>query len=338
MNVTARPSVSRSRSRSRLRPLLAGAPCLLACAVFLTVFQTSRARLPDPMATHFVGSGHADGFTSPGTFQLQGLGLLLGLAVLFVVLGYVTDTPRPLVVIAWATVGLLSFVLAQVVLGNAGAESARQVRLTPWQLLAALGVAAVTGGIGLLVTRGWNRAEPGAVAGEGTGRPPGLALRPGETAFWTHTQVSRGFGIAGPSVLALGATLIPLTGAAPGAVLLIAGLLFCLFAGIRTTADRHGLTVTMLWLPWPRLRIPLDRIVEATAQDVDALRDMGGWGYRVRRGRSGIVLRSGEALVVRLSNGREFVVTTDDAARAAALLNGLVERGRGHAAPTDRRG
>ncbi|MFF4735932.1 hypothetical protein ACFY2W_08575 [Streptomyces sp. NPDC001262] len=336
MNVTAKPSGS--RGRSRLRPLLAGAPWLLACAVFLTVFQTSRTRLPDPIATHFVGSGRADGFTSPGTFQLQGLGLLLGLAVLFVALGYVTGTPRPLVVIAWATVGLLSFVLVQVVLGNAGAESARQVRLAPWQLLAALGVAAVAGGVGLLVTRGWYRAEPGAGVRKGAGHPPGLALRPGETAFWTHTQVSRGFGIAGLVVLALGATLIPLTGAAPGIVLLVAGLTLALFSGMRTTVDRHGLTVAMLWLPWPRLRIPLEHIAEATAQDVDALRDMGGWGYRVRRGRSGIVLRSGEALVVRRAHGSEFVVTTDDAARAAALLNGLVERGRGHAAPTDRRG
>lgn len=332
MNVTARPK------RNRLRLLLVGVPHLLACAVFLTVFLTSSAHLPDPMATHFVGSGRADGFTSPGTFQFQGLGLLLGLAALFVVLGYVTDTPRPLVVIAWATAGLLSFVLAQVVLGNAGAESARQVRLAPWQLLAALGVAAATGGIGLLVTRGWNRAEPGAGVRKGAGRPPGLALRPGETAFWTHSQGSRGFGIAGLAVLALGATLIPLTGAVPGIVLLITGLVLCLFSGMRTTVDRHGLTVAMLWLPWPRLRIPLDRIVEATARDIDALRDMGGWGYRVRPGRSGIVLRSGEALVVRLTNGREFVATTDDAARAAALLNGLVERGRGHAAPTDRRG
>ncbi|MGW4054838.1 hypothetical protein ACWENA_28850 [Streptomyces sp. NPDC004779] len=39
-----------------------------------------------------------------------------------------------------------------------------------------------------------------------------------------------------------------------------------------------------------------------------------------------MILRSGEALVVRRGNGREFAVTVPDARTAAALLNTLVER------------
>ncbi|WP_255219942.1 hypothetical protein [Streptomyces sp. PVA_94-07] len=43
--------------------------------------------------------------------------------------------------------------------------------------------------------------------------------------------------------------------------------------------------------------------------------------------RSGLVNRSGEALVVRKTgDGREFAVTVDDAGTAAALLNTLAER------------
>lgn len=331
MNVTARPT-----SGGRLRPLLVGVPCLLSCAVFLTVFLVSRPRLPDPIATHFGGSGHADGFMSQGALVPTGLVLLLGPGALFVALAYLVDATRPLVLTAYATAGPLCYVLVRIVMDNAAAETARQVRLSLWEIPAALGVAAVTGGIGLLVTRGWTRAVP--EVRKSRENRSGLLLRPGETAFWTRSQGSRGLGIAGLTLLVAGVTIIPLTGIGPGIVLLGTGLLFALFSGMRTTVDRHGLTVAQLWLPWPRLRIPLERIVEADARRIDALRDMGGWGYRVTRGRSGVVLRSGEALVVRLAHGSEFVVTTDDAATAAALLNGLVERGRGHAAPTDRRG
>lgn len=38
------------------------------------------------------------------------------------------------------------------------------------------------------------------------------------------------------------------------------------------------------------------------------------------------MLRSGEALVVRRAGGREFAVTVDDSATAAALLNTLAHR------------
>ncbi|MCC2276699.1 DUF1648 domain-containing protein [Streptomyces sp. ET3-23] len=331
MNVTARPTRG-----SRLRPLLVGIPYLLSSAVFLTVFLVSRPRLPDPIATHFGGSGHADGFTSQGALLPMGLAMLLLPGVLFVVLAYVIDAVRPLVLTAYAAVGPLCYANVRVVMDNAGAETARDVRLTLWEVPAALALAAVTGGVGLLVTRGWQQPAPEARIGPKN--RPGLLLHPGETAFWTHAQRSRGLGIAGLTLLVAGATIIPLTGFGPGVVLLGTGLLFGLFSGVRSTVDRHGLTVTMLWLPWPRLRIPLKRIVEANARDINAFRDMGGWGYRINKGRSGVVLRSGEALVVQLANGKEFVVTTDDAATAAALLNGLVERGSGHAAPTDRRG
>ncbi|MFL1430121.1 MULTISPECIES: hypothetical protein [unclassified Nocardiopsis] len=50
---------------------------------------------------------------------------------------------------------------------------------------------------------------------------------------------------------------------------------------------------------------------------------------RLRRGgRVGLVLRRGEALMVERSGGRSFVVTVDDAATAAALLNTMAERAR----------
>ncbi|MFE4663528.1 hypothetical protein ACFRI7_01700 [Streptomyces sp. NPDC056716] len=41
------------------------------------------------------------------------------------------------------------------------------------------------------------------------------------------------------------------------------------------------------------------------------------------------MLRSGEALSVRTTGGREYVITVDDATTAAAPLNALVERRTG---------
>ncbi len=97
-------------------------------------------------------------------------------------------------------------------------------------------------------------------------------------------------------------------------------------ARVRVTVDRRGLTVRPALVPRPRVRVPLDEIAGATARDVDPVSEFGGWGYRVRPRRTGVVLRSGEALVVRRDNGHEFAVTVSDAHTAAALLNTLVER------------
>jgi hypothetical protein len=42
--------------------------------------------------------------------------------------------------------------------------------------------------------------------------------------------------------------------------------------------------------------------------------------------RTGIVLRAGEAIEVKRTDGKTLVVTVDDALQGAALLNGLVAR------------
>ena len=64
-------------------------------------------------------------------------------------------------------------------------------------------------------------------------------------------------------------------------------------------------------------------------ESVDPFADFGGWGYRVRPGsRTGFVVRKGEALEVERGDGTAWVVTVDDAAEGAALLNTLADRDR----------
>jgi hypothetical protein len=45
-------------------------------------------------------------------------------------------------------------------------------------------------------------------------------------------------------------------------------------------------------------------------------------------GTVGVVVRGGESIAVERSGGRRFVITVDDAATGAALLNTVAERAR----------
>ncbi|WP_338932321.1 hypothetical protein WEB32_26080 [Streptomyces netropsis] len=326
LNAPVRPAAIRRR------PFVVASPYLLGAAAFLTVFLGCRDRLPDPVATHFTGAGRADGFTALGVFPYAALGLLLVPAALFAWFAWAEDgrrvNGRALVAVAYGVAGFGGFLLTDLVVANARAASAEQARLGPWQLAAALVAAAVAAALGLLLA---GRSAP-TVSGSPAdpGSAPRLPLREGESVTWTRTVGSRALFACGPALLALGVLVALVADWGSALTLLVPGALLPVMSGARITVDRHGLTATAPWLPRPRLRVPLARIEEATARDISALKDMGGWGYRVHPGRSGLVLRSGEAIVARLTTGSEFVITVDDAATAAALLNALVARDRAH--------
>ncbi|MCA6094007.1 DUF1648 domain-containing protein [Streptomyces sp. SCA3-4] len=310
--------------------LLVVLPYLLGCAAFLTVFLARHDRLPDPMATHFSGAGRADGYTALGSFPYVALALLLVPAVLFAALAYGMrgGRTRALVAFGYALAGLLGYLLCALVLGNARAGAdGTGARMGMGELGVALAVAAAAGGLGwLLAGRDATPArEPAPVVA------PRLELRDGEAVTWTRSITSRPLRRIGLALVLPGAAVGLLAGWGAGAGPVVGGLLVCAFSAARITVDRHGLTATLPWLPRPRLRIPLDRIASATSRPIDPLPDLGGWGYRVVPGRSGLVLRSGEAVVARLITGSEFVVTVDDAATAAALLDALAARAGGRA-------
>lgn len=73
--------------------------------------------------------------------------------------------------------------------------------------------------------------------------------------------------------------------------------------------------------------IRMAEIVGASVGDVSALKDFGGWGYRLSvTGVEGWIARSGEALVVHRWDKPDFVFTVDDADEAASVLNSLVSK------------
>lgn len=318
--MTTAPHTAALRVPFRLRAL-AALPFALAAVTYVALLAVWSDRLPDPLATHFSYGGEADGFTGRAAFTAVGAALLLTLGA-----GWTVLVRRGALWGAWLTAGLTGTLLVLVVHDNLDAADPADV-VSP---LSHLAVAAAAGAVLALAGHALSRLVP-PEEHEGAGPAvhpdaPRLDLGAGELAGWSRATASAPLTALGLLFLAGGAVAVLL---GPWPLLLIAlavavpGLAL---ARIRVSVDRRGLTVRSTLTPRPRVYVPLDDITAADVRPVDALREFGGWGYRVRAHRSGVVLRSGEALVVRRGNGREFAVTVPDARTAAALLNTLVER------------
>ncbi|TDC23973.1 DUF1648 domain-containing protein [Streptomyces sp. 8K308] len=302
-------------------------PFGIATAGYLGIFLARYDRLPDRLATHFGGGGEADGFMDRAVALWGGTGILLGLALLFTLLALAPDRGdgagrRLTLAIGAGTAATIGYPLIWTVLANTDAAAPADVRLPLWHvpLLFAAGVA--VGALAWwLVGAGQGRApEPAA---------PALSLAEGESAAWSRAISSRWALLAAALVGVSGVVAGVFGPWSLGLPALLLGLGCAAFASLRVTVDRRGLVVVSTLLPRPRLGVSLGRIADARSVQVSALGDFGGWGYRMRPGRRGLVLRSGEALAVRTKAGREYVVTVDDSATAAALLNGLIERRNG---------
>ncbi|KNB50389.1 hypothetical protein [Streptomyces caatingaensis] len=312
----------------RRRALVVLLTHLLAAEAGLAAFLHLRDRLPTRLAIHFDGE-RADGFCDRTAFLVVALALPAALAAVFAALSALRRVPpahrRGLAAIGSSLSGLFGYFLVATLCANADVTDAAAVRMPAWHVAAGLGAAAVTGGTGWLLGGG---DAPPAHPGGPAGPVVRLPLADGESAVWTHVIGSRALPFTALGTLALAVPLGFLAGPLTAVVLIVIGLPLAALSRLRVTVDRRGLTLASTALPRPRLTIPTERILDASRRDIGAWRDFGGWGYRAVPGASGLVLRSGEALSVRLTTGGEFVVTVDDAATAAALLNTLAARAR----------
>ncbi|MGW9173436.1 DUF1648 domain-containing protein [Streptomyces decoyicus] len=284
-------------------------------------------RLPDPLATHF-GGNRADGFSSAQDYLAGCLAVLLAFGVgsgLLVRLRVHAPEVSWLIATSYATAAVLGCSMCLTLLANVDVTDASAVREPQWQTLVSLGVALPAGALGRLLA-GAAPPPPRRARGE----TPRLDLPAGTTAGWSRT-------ISSPPLVALGVVLLGagllvgiLAGWLNSAGLLLGGAAVLPLASVRVTVDRHGLSLSPTFLPYRCRfrRIPLDRVAEAGSRRIACFAEFGGWGYRIRASGSGLVLRSGEGIVVRLTNDKEFVVTVDDAATAVALLNTYTDRAR----------
>ncbi|WP_326699761.1 DUF1648 domain-containing protein [Streptomyces sp. NBC_01754] len=317
------------------RAILAALPFLLALILALVLAATLGDRLPARMATHFSVNGEADGYTSRTTFLvITALVPLLSGACWSFMVGrgrFHGGAYDGFTSAGYATAAFFGYMTTATLLTNVDAAGGEPgASFTMWHLAGAFGAAAVAAGLGFCVARLLPAPPDTSQTAGGARSGARIPLADGEVAGWARGMTSWWLPASALVTALAGAVLAFAAGPGAGLPLVVLGLIILPFSRPNVTVDRRGLTVSGL-LPWPRVHVPLERIDTAASEDVNAMADYGGWGYRVLPARSGVITRSGEAIVARLENGRDFAVTVDDSATAAALLNTLVDRRRGRA-------
>ena len=303
---------------------------LLILAAAGVIAWSWRAELPDPVASHWGSHGTVNGFSSLGGLlaTLLGIGgaLVLGFGAMTGFLGQSAANRRIGAAAAiWAALWIATLLLGtlSVQRGLTDARDAGDVGNVLGIALAASLVPAIL--VGVFVPGDPHRPTERPVAADA----PRVRLLGAERAVWLGRASSPiGFIIGVPVAVAI--VVIAVT---TGLWWLLAevGVIVLLFIGLSSfvvRVDDQGLSIRST-VGWPRTRVPLDEVVRADVATVSPVRDFGGWGWRTGRdGRVGIVLRKGEALLVQRTGDRSIVVTVDDAASAAGLLNALSDRQR----------
>lgn len=291
-------------------PLLVSAViAVLAIAPWLLWWSS----LPNEVATHWNLSGDANG-------HMSRLGALLVLGGVSVVLSLgAALQPRavssPVLAFVGCVIASASF---------ATAWSNRDV--TSWSQ-AHLAIGWVVGGLVLGLGAAWMYTRSGVSSPPlpvAASRPT-LALSESERIAWIGSTSSRlfqglAFGLAVFGAIAL--FTLPSPG---GVITLLAALLVADVASTNVLLTRDGVRVSGAF-SWPRVKIDIERISGADAIDVHPMQ-WGGWGYRgslTFMRRAAWITHAGRGLHLVLRDGKQFVVTIDDADEAAAVVNGLL--------------
>ncbi|MEI3847301.1 MULTISPECIES: DUF1648 domain-containing protein [unclassified Microbacterium] len=327
-------------SRPALRRFMLVAVWLPVALVALGVAVQLLLLLPQAPATiavHWSASGEADRFAPAWTQPIATVVFGLGVPVLIALTslpglrrGDHGPTYRLMGATAAAVSAMVSVALTWTLAMQAGLDSAADAPAV-WPALVTSLVAASVAGVAA-----WFVQPRGESAGAVTPPAIPLALSAHEQALWMRTtSIARGAAIAifaGVLVIALSAAVAGVTGAEPLLVWFLVGVAVLLLAIAATTlafhvrVDDSGMHVESV-LGIPRYHVPLGDIESAARVDVNPMGEFGGWGLRLSTGgRFGVVLRAGEAIEVLRRSGTRFVVTVDDAATGAALLEALVSR------------
>lgn len=323
--MTATPIPRRPTMRIAIAAIVLPLIWAILAAVVVALW---RSDLPDPIATHWGARSMPDGFGSAD----QPLWMLLVVALIVIVAGIAITVTAPSSPIARSFVGLtsgLSAFLAVLIVGltvvQRGVADAAQVAFPGWVVPVAGVIGVGAGFLAAAVIPPWM----GTLASPASESAEALPIGPNERVVWSSAVTS-----PLPIVLIAGLAVVA---TAVGAVLLgmwwmltITAVLLVAMATmltVRVTVDCNGLRVRGV-LGWPRTRIAAADIATVGTTRVRALRDFGGFGYRMAvtgplRGARGIVLRSGEALVVTTREGRTEVVVVDDAQSGAAVLEAV---------------
>ncbi|MEV7569647.1 hypothetical protein [Streptomyces tanashiensis] len=155
-------------------------------------------------------------------------------------------------------------------------------------------------------------------------------------AVWTGRATNRFQWVAagaGAAFMALGITLAVESPWTSGIAALLMAVIGCVAAGllvlfgtlafvhVAVKVDDHAMEVRCGHMGVPRRRILLTQVVAADFAPSVTPRQWGGWGYRWRPEKgTAVIVRRGEALVLRLGDGLTFTVTVDDAESAVRVI------------------
>ena len=295
--------------------------CVLPAALVAAMIAVPAAlwaRLPGQVADHWTAAGTANG-TAPrltaflvlGLVAIPGVGLVIGgwaatrrgappraRAAGTKGLNWAAMIPLGLFIMAVSASAVIMMAVAN--LGGGGLRSA------------SVGPASLVGTLG----------GPGAVDHD-TPRSS-LGLRAGERAAWSGRARARWVWPAGLLLVAAGVLVAVMAARwTPAVVLLVVGVLLLGFTSVRVRVATRGVTVGYGALGLRLTRIPLQRIASAEAVE----RGSFAFGYRgslALFGAAAVIVRPGPALRLTLRDGKTFLVTVDDAATGAALLNDLI--------------
>ena len=346
--VTGRPgrsgaSGARVPRRGWIVALVCGVLPAALVAVIVAVPAALWSRLPGRVADHWTLAGTANG-TAPRLVSFAVLGLIAVLGATLGCSGLVTArkrTPRPgsaaggssaarrrqaaggavgLILIGLFLMAISAASVVLVAVANLGGGDSRSASVS-----AAAPVAIVGGPLLLVAFAGYVLRRYGGLGAPDDGAPrSSLGLRAGERAVWTgRARAPWAWPAAG--LLVAGGALAGAVAAQWGAAvpLLAAGVLMLGFTAVRVTVAARGVTVGYGPLGLRLTRIPLRRIASATAVE----RTGFSFGYRgglLVFGAAAVAVRRGPALRLTLRDGKTFLVTVDDAATGAALLNDLI--------------
>lgn len=297
-------------------------------ALAVIPFALAWHRLPEPLATHWSLGGAPNGALP----RVSALAIHAGACALAGLAAWIATRPGAHSRSVSATCGMTAFIGAlfgalavAVVLANLDVADWHDAHSMPAPLVFALVGGAVV--VAAAVTRATKSLDVPYVPPPAAERAT-VGLAAGERATWVAS--AHNAWLTGGAVALLGAAALIRLFAPGWAALscLVSAVLLAGFAEIHARVDARGLSIA--FGPWrlPRMRVPLDRIRSVRPIDIDPLAN-GGWGYRGSLsvlGRAAVIVRRGEGIELRLDRDQTLIVSVDDAATAAGLLNDLAAR------------
>lgn len=300
--------------KNYIRLVVWGASWLVAS---LVVFLVALPALPNPVAIHWNPAGVADVSAPLWTIPVSAIALLLLGFALTRVFSVGKEPSMEAFALIGMSGGLATAIVGVTTSANHGLADwpqADEIGLLAIVVLFGLPALGLVGGI--ILGRHW---YPIKTIPRRIGRDDVIDVEPGERVSWVGRARVKGVPLVAFAAAVL--LLFALPELPLWVFVLIAGV-GVVFSQVEAHVTNDGVRIRLGGISVRRF--PLKQISSAAPIDVDPA-SFGGRGWKTLPGRTSLILRAGEALAMTLADGRQFVITVDDAPTGSALLNGLIE-------------